>query len=169
MFEILHLTFFNVVKSLEFNLLKPAETVMPQNHCHVNYMSKLKETIFHKTAQQMKLSPCTLTVDETFVCTEVWLNFLQIFFFFLSISCHLILIYKFLHLLDLLLKVVLFTTSGSLDEALGEPCWTASAFWLLHECSVAFFYLIDWLWFFFSSPGDSDIIRSMPDQQQPPQ
>lgn len=45
MFEILYLTFISIVKSLEFNLLKPAETMMPQNHCHVIYMSKLKSFI----------------------------------------------------------------------------------------------------------------------------
>lgn len=39
---------FNVVVK-SFNLLKPAETPVSQNHCPLNYMSKLKGTIFHKT------------------------------------------------------------------------------------------------------------------------
>lgn len=55
---------------------------------------------------------------QIFAWTEVWLNFLLIFF--LLISCPVILLYKFLYLLYLLLKVVQFRTSGLLDERLLE-------------------------------------------------
>ena len=53
---------FNVVVK-SFNLLKPAETPVSQNHCPLNYMSKLKGSFIKPSDdQQIKPSPCTLTV-----------------------------------------------------------------------------------------------------------